>query len=242
MSLQNNQYPNVLKLKKIEHEMASNIKEYKALQEKLKARTRYWIAKGSDKYDDNESIFKLEEAGIAMATTPVFTWPITVPIAEAIPYVPFLKSGGPYGVNTTEAKTELEAIRLEMVKKINTLSNLVSQAEPILASIVSKGEMNQDIVRFKQKDLHKLNNNLQQESQKINNMMQELSDADANNDIQSKQQGSYMIQGLFISILAIIVVGLTVNAMVNPQGNSIETAVLVIAIALVLYFLYNKYV
>lgn len=242
MSLQNNQYPNVLKLKKIEHEMANNIKEYKALQEKLKARTRYWILQGREKYLDNESKFKLEEAAIAMATTPVFTWGFTVPIAEAIPYFPFSKPDGPYGVNTAAATTELDAIKTEMQNKLDNLSNLVSQAEPILASIVSKGEMNQDIVKFKQRDLHKLNDDLQRESHQINKMMQELSDADANNDIQSKQQGSYMIQGLFISILAIIVVGLTVNAMVNPNGNSIETAVLVIAVALILYFLYNKYV
>ena len=43
-------------------------------------------------------------------------------------------------------------------------------------------------------------------------------------------------------LLAIVVIALTVNAVVNPNSNSIETAILVIIVAVAAYFLYQKYV
>ena len=82
----------------------------------------------------------------------------------------------------------------------------------------------------------------QEESNKLKLIEQEVIAAEAQNDIQTKQQYSYLIQSVFISILAIIIIALTVNAIVNPASNSIETGILVIIAAVVAYFLYKKYV
>ena len=102
--------------------------------------------------------------------------------------------------------------------------------------------MNQDIVTMKQKDLIQLNDNLQIEAQKMKTLEKELITAENENDVLSKQQTSYMMQSIFISLLAIVVIALTVNAVVNPNSNSIETAILVIIAAVACYFLYQKYV
>ena len=129
-----------------------------------------------------------------------------------------------------------------MEKQIIILKDLVNKAKPILADIVSKGALNQDIVTVKQKDLISLNDNLQEESNKLKRIEEEVIAAEAQNDIQTKQQYSYLIQSIFITILAIIVIALTVNAIVNPSSNSIETGILVIIAAVVAYFIYKKYV
>ena len=94
---------------------------------------------------------------------------------------------------------------------------------------------------MKQKDLIQLNDNLQIEAQKMKTLEKELITAENENDVLSKQQTSYMMQSI-ISLLAIVVIALTVNAVVNPNSNSIETAILVIIAAVACYFLYQKYV
>ena len=145
-------------------------------------------------------------------------------------------------LDSSDGKNTIKYFREQMQAQISILRGLVEQARPLLAAIIQKGEMNQDIVTFKQKDLNDLNANLQTESDKLIALEFEVSTVERENDIAVKQQGSAFIQGIFMALIALIVIALTVNAIVNPKSNSIETAALVIAIALALYFLYKKYV
>ena len=76
---------------------------------------------------------------------------------------------------------------------------------------------------------------------KNSTLEEELATAERENEFAELQQGSAFIQSVFMSLLAVIVIGLTVNAVVNPKSTGIENAILVIVVALIAYYLYNKY-
>lgn len=192
VGLQEREYPNIIRLKKIEAEMHTAINEYKYLQDTLTAELNHEVA-------DRE-------------------------------------------INTYDGRSTVGYLRQIMQEQINVLKMLVEEARPILANILAKGELNQDIVSVKQKDLNEINSNLQVESDKLRALEIEVNTIERENDIASKQQTSYMLQSFFLSLLAIVIAGLTINAVMNPKGNFIETAILVIIVALVVYYLYQKYV
>lgn len=146
-----------------------------------------------------------------------------------------------YGLRSIPAQGAIIYYREMMQAQINILKGLVEQAKPLLANILAKGEMNQDVVSFKQKDLQELNSNLQTEADKLSTLEEELATAERENEFAELQQGSAFLQSVFMSLLAVIVIGLTVNAVVNPKSTGIENAILVIVVALIAYYLYNKY-
>ena len=146
-----------------------------------------------------------------------------------------------YGLSSVPAQGAIIYYREMMQAQINILKGLVEQAKPLLANILAKGEMNQDVVSFKQKDLQELNSNLQTEADKLSTLEEELATPERENEFAELQQGSAFIQSVFMSLLAVIVIGLTVNAVVNPKSTGIENAILVIVVALIAYYLYNKY-
>lgn len=191
MALQEREYPTVIKLKEIEKQMTTAIKEYKYL---------------SNTHMDE---MKAEVAANGLRS---------IPAQGAIIYY-----------------------REMMQVQINVLKGLVEQAKPLLANILAKGEMNQDVVTFKQKDLQELNSNLQTEADKLSTLEEELATAERENEFSELQQGSAFLQSVFMSLLAAVVIGLTVNAVVNPKSTGIENAILVIIVALIAYYLYNKY-
>lgn len=221
MSIQSSEYPTIIKLKALEKEIETAINEYKSLSKTLQKYMVDEINTGAVEYDDDYIAFYDQ------------WW-----VQDWMSFNP----SKTYGLAKNVDKNQVQHYRNQMEKQIEVLKGLVNQAKPILADIVSKGALNQDIVTVKQKDLLSLNDNLQEESNKLKLIQQEITAADAQNDIQTKQQYSYFIQSIFISVLAIIVIGLTVNAIVNPASNSIETAILVIIAAVVAYFIYKKYV
>ncbi len=192
VGLQEREYPNIIRLKKIEGEMHTAINEYKYLQDMLTEELNHEVA-------DRE-------------------------------------------INSYDGKATIGYYRQKMEEQINVLKMLVEQARPILANILAKGELNQDIVNVKQKDLNEINSSLQVESDKLRALEIEVNTIDQENAVATKQQSSYMLQSFFLSLLAIVIAGLTINAVMNPKGNFIETAILVIIVALVVYYLYQKYV
>lgn len=235
MALHSNDYPSIIKLKQLEKEMQMNIDEYKDLNNKLYSEMGSDIKKGDRRYEIERDVYDVAVLGEMGWFGPLYLY--------LFPYSQVAKwDGEKFGVDTSEAKARIAGIRKSMDNKINKLKDLVKQAEPILADIVSKGSLNQDIVTFKQKDLNKLANNLNEEGEKIRKLENEILKIEEENKVYTKQQNSSILQGWVISLLAIVVIGFTLNTLVNPKGNSIETAILVIAVALVLYFLYNKYV
>ena len=114
-----------------------------------------------------------------------------------------------YAISTESDQNTIQYYRNQMQKQIDVLKGLVNKAAPILSEII-EGELNQDIVTMKQKDLIQLNDNLQIEAQKMKTLEKELITAENENDVLSKQQTSYMMQSIFISLLAIVVIALTV--------------------------------
>ena len=220
MSIQSSEYPTIIKLKALEKEIATAINEYKYLNKTLQKYMVSEVTTGAVNYDDDYINFYDQ------------WW-----VQDWMPFNPSKK----YGLAKDVDKNEIQYFRDQMANQINILKGLVAKAKPLLADIVSKGALNQDIVTVKQKDLLSLNDNLQEESNKLSMIQSEINAVDAQNDIQTKQQYSYFIQSVFISILAIIVIGLTANAIVNPNNNSIETGILIIIVAVIAYFIYNKY-
>ena len=195
MSIQSSEYPTIIKLKALEKEIETAINEYKSLSKTLQKYMVDEINTGAVEYDDDYIAFYDQ------------WW-----VQDWMSFNP----SKTYGLAKNVDKNQVQHYRNQMEKQIEVLKGLVNQAKPILADIVSKGALNQDIVTVKQKDLLSLNDNLQEESNKLKLIQQEITAADAQNDIQTKQQYSYFIQSIFISVLAIIVIGLTVNAIVNP--------------------------
>lgn len=214
MALQQREYPSIIKLKQLEKEMLTAINEYKYLSNTLQDYMNQQIQDGYDKYSANEDVYSID--------------------------IDLLHNK--YGISESADQNTIEYYRNQMEKQIVALKGLVNKAAPILSEIIQKGELNQDIVTMKQKDLVALSDNLQIEAEKMKTLEKQLVTADNENDILSKQQMSYMMQIIFISLLAIVVIALTVNAVVNPNSNSIETAILVIIVAVAAYFLYQKYV
>ena len=220
MSIHSSEYPTIIKLKAVEKEITTAINEYKNLNKTLQKYMINEVWTGAVNYDEDYIDFYNQ------------WW-----AQDWMPFNPSKK----YGLAKNTDKNTIQHYKDQMEQQITVLKGLINKAKPILADIVSKGALNQDIVTFKQKDLMSLNDNLQEESNKLHLLQDEIFVADAENDNQSKQQYSYFIQIIFVSILAVIVIGLTVNAIVNPNSNSIETGILIIIAAIVAYFIYNKY-
>lgn len=235
MALHSNDYPSIIKLKQLEKEMQIYIDEYKDLNSKLYSEMGSDITRGAKRYETERDIYDAEIFVSMDWFAPLYLF--------LNPFSRVAKEDGEkFGVDTSESQSRIAGIRMTMDRKIDQLKALVKQAEPILADIVSKGALNQDIVSFKQKDLNKLSNNLNEEGRKIKELENEILKIEEENKLSTYQQNSSVLQGWVISLLAILVIGFTINTLVNPKGNSIETAILIIAVAIVLYFLYNKYV
>lgn len=232
MALQQREYPSIIKLKQLEKEMLTAINEYKYLSNTLQDYMNQQIQDGYDKYSSNEDVYDF-------AASLLGPMEIMSPSFHSIDIDLFHNK---YGISESADQNTIEYYRNQMEKHIVALKGLVNKAAPILSEIIQKGELNQDIVTMKQKDLVALSDNLQIEAEKMKTLEKQLVTADNENDILSKQQMSYMMQIIFISLLAIVVIALTVNAVVNPNSNSIETAILVIIVAVAAYFLYQKYV
>lgn len=231
MALQQREYPSIIKLKQLEKEMLTAINEYKYLSNTLQDYMNQQIQDGYDKYSANEDVYD---------TVTSLLGPFN--IAPSFHSIDIDLLHNKYGISESADQNTIEYYRNQMEKQIVALKGLVNKAAPILSEIIQKGELNQDIVTMKQKDLVALSDNLQIEAEKMKTLEKQLVTADNENDILSKQQMSYMMQIIFISLLAIVVIALTVNAVVNPNSNSIETAILVIIVAVAAYFLYQKYV
>ena len=231
MALQQREYPSIIKLKQLEKEMLTAINEYKYLSNTLQDYMNQQIQDGYEQYASNEEVYDA-------ATDLLGPFNIAPPFHVVDIDLFHTK----YAISTESDQNTIQYFRNQMQKQIDVLKGLVNKAAPILSEIIQKGELNQDIVTMKQKDLIQLNDNLQIEAQKMKTLEKELITAENENDVLSKQQTSYMMQSIFISLLAIVVIALTVNAVVNPNSNSIETAILVIIAAVACYFLYQKYV
>jgi hypothetical protein len=230
MALQQREYPSIIKLKQLEKEMLTAINEYKYLSNTLQDYMNQQIQDGYDKYSLNEDVYDTIISDFGLST------------AHSFHSIDIDQHHNKYGISESADQNTIEYYRNQMEKQIVALKGLVNKAAPILSEIIQKGELNQDIVTMKQKDLVALSDNLQIEAEKMKTLEKQLITADNENDILSKQQMSYMMQIIFISLLAIVVIALTVNAVVNPNSNSIETAILVIIVAVAAYFLYQKYV
>ena len=231
MALQQREYPSIIKLKQLEKEMLTAINEYKYLSNTLQGYMNQQIQDGYEQYASNEEAYD--------AVTDLLG-PFNIAPPFHVVDIDFFHTK--YAISTESDQNTIQYYRNQMQKQIDVLKGLVNKAAPILSEIIQKGELNQDIVTMKQKDLIQLNDNLQIEAQKMKTLEKELITAENENDVLSKQQTSYMMQSIFISLLAIVVIALTVNAVVNPNSNSIETAILVIIAAVACYFLYQKYV
>ena len=231
MALQQREYPSIIKLKQLEKEMLTAINEYKYLSNTLQDYMNQQIQDGYEQYASNEEVYDA-------ATDLLGPFNIAPPFHVVDIDLFHTK----YAISTESDQNTIQYYRNQMQNQSEVLYGLVNKAAPILSEIIQKGELNQDIVTMKQKDLIQLNDNLQIEAQKMKTLEKELITAENENDVLSKQQTSYMMQSIFISLLAIVVIALTVNAVVNPNSNSIETAILVIIAAVACYFLYQKYV
>ena len=156
MALQQREYPSIIKLKQLEKEMLTAINEYKYLSNTLQDYMNQQIQDGYEQYASNEEAYDA-------ATDLLGPFNIAPPFHVVDIDLFHTK----YAISTESDQNTIQYYRNQMQKQIDVLKGLVNKAAPILSEIIQKGELNQDIVTMKQKDLIQLNDNLQIEAQKM---------------------------------------------------------------------------
>ena len=131
MSIESNEYPTIIKLKALEKEIATAINEYKSLSKTLQKYMVNEINTGAVEYDDDYIAFYDQ------------WW-----VQDWMSFNP----SKTYGLAKDVDKKPSSILQRSNGKQI-VLKGLVNQAKPILADIVSKGALNQDIVTVKQKKI-----------------------------------------------------------------------------------------
>jgi hypothetical protein len=77
--------------------------------------------------------------------------------------------------------------------------------------------------------------NMKKEDNKLKKLLRSLVSADGENNDASLQKISARFQYVFFAILSVAVVFLTMNTFNDSETNTIETVILVVAAALVMY-------
>ena len=127
-------------------------------------------------------------------------------------------------------------------KKLKTLNNmnasilsLVAKAKDKIAQLYHKGIKNQDKITLDNVKLNRIIQNMKKEDNKLNKLVRKLRSADGENKNASLQKNSDYYQYVVFSILSLVVLILTIKTFTTMGSSFIETIILVIAGALVLY-------
>jgi hypothetical protein len=146
-------------------------------------------------------------------------------------YVQSVNSG-----DTDKAAHDLAA--LDVIN--NVLMSGVDMAKSTMDEVYPLGVKNQHTIQSNNPKLRKMARQLNRESDMLNNMIRKNSDLDGELENTKLNSKSSYIKYIIMTILLIIVAGLTIRSYIVPNSNSIETIILVAAIALCIYFIFKK--
>lgn len=137
-----------------------------------------------------------------------------------------------------EAKNDLNKL-----SEINArLLSLINTTKGTLENAYEKGINNQVSVSKNNTYLVEIAERLNKDEKKINEAYNELVKVETDSINSSKQRVSNLYKYVAMMILSVIVIFLTVRAYITSDSNSIETIILVLAIALIVYQVVDSYV
>lgn len=132
---------------------------------------------------------------------------------------------------------------LNKLSEINSmLLSLINTTEFSLNNAYEKGINNQAQVLKNNTHLVEIAKRLNKDGKKINEAYNELIKVETNSINSSKQRVSNLYKYVAMMILSVIIIVLTIRAYITTDSNSIETIILVLAIALIVYHIVDKYV
>ena len=146
-------------------------------------------------------------------------------------YVQSVKSG-----DTDKAAQDLAA--LDVIN--NVLMSGLDMAKSTMDEVYPLGIENQRKIQKNNPKLRRMARHLNREGDMINNIIKKNSDLDGELENTKLDSKSLYVKYILMTILLIIVAGLTVRSYIVPNSNSIETIILVAAIVLCIYFIFKK--
>ena len=130
----------------------------------------------------------------------------------------------------------------EAEKKLTTLNDmnasilsLIDKTKKKMVQLYPKGIKNQDKITLDNVKLNKIIQNMKKEDNELNKLVRKLRSAEGENKNASLQQNSAYYQYVVFAILSLVVLVLTIKTFTTSGSSFIETIILVIAGALVLY-------
>ena len=139
------------------------------------------------------------------------------------------------GVPPVPTSTESEEKLAQLDDMNQSILSLVAKAKDKIAQLYHKGIKNQDKITLDNVKLNRIIQNMKKEDNKLNKLVRKLRSADGENKNASIQQNSAYYQYMVFAILSLVVLVLTIKTFMTQGSSFIETIILVIAGALILY-------
>jgi hypothetical protein len=116
----------------------------------------------------------------------------------------------------------------------------LDMAKSTMDEVYPLGIENQRKIQKNNPKLRRMARHLNREGDMINNIIKKNSDLDGELENTKLDSKSLYVKYILMTILLIIVAGLTVRSYIIPNSNSIETIILAAAIVLCIYFIFKK--
>lgn len=137
---------------------------------------------------------------------------------------------------TSQAKKDLEKMNEINYRLLNTMD----KAKTLLNKAYKKGIYNQQQVEMNNPELVNIANKLKNDEKKIKEEYQEFINIHNDGISTALSRRSNLFQYIVMSVLAIIIVGVTIITISNKETNITETIILILGIGLILYHIIEK--
>jgi len=130
------------------------------------------------------------------------------------------------------------------LKTMDALNNILltdlGKAQDVMGEIYPKGIDNQHQIQKENPKLRRMASELNEDKAYLNSIQQQGDDIEGEYQTTKLESRSLYVKYIIMIILMIIVAALTFRAFMVPNSNAIESIILVAALALIIYFIYEK--
>ena len=136
----------------------------------------------------------------------------------------------------SEGKLQQAEKKLKTLNDMNaSILSLIDTAKNKMAELYPKGIKNQNLITLDNTKMNRIIHDMNKEDRKLNNLLRKLRSAEGENKSATLQQNSAYYQYVVFAILSVVILVLTIKTFASSGSSFIETIILVIAAALVLY-------
>ena len=133
----------------------------------------------------------------------------------------------------TPYNAEKKLVDLDQMNQ--SILSLVDKAKSKITQLYPEGIKNQDNITLDNEKLNDIIQNMKEESDKLEELLGNLVSVEGENQSASTEKKSAYYQYVVFAILSMVVMALTIKTFTTSDSSSIETIILVIAGALILY-------